>query len=111
MSTTRIKLPFVRTYADSDAETAIGMLQVAFLKKDIPPKPYVKVDVHIFCAPAEEKGTLGILTLVLESLDGLAWENREQLRTVIVQRGEGDEGMTPTTDIWISWEDGDERRY
>ena len=23
-------------------------------------------------------------------------------------RGEGDEGMTPTTDIWINWEDGRE---
>lgn len=109
MSTTRIKLPFVRTYADADAETAMGMLQVAFLRKEIPTPPRdVKVDVHIYCAPAEDKGTVGILTLVLEALDHLAWETREQLRTVIVQRGEGEEGMTPTTDIWINWEDGRE---
>ncbi len=111
MSTTRIKMPFVRTYADADSETAIGMLQVAFLKKDIQPKQHVKVDVHIYCAPAEQKGVLGILTLVLEAFDGLVWEDREQLRTAIVQRGDGEDGMTPTTDIWISWEDGNERRY
>lgn len=111
MSTTRITLPFVRTYADADSETAIGILQVAFLRKDIPPKPNVKVDVHIYCAPAEEKGVLGILTIILEAFDGFAWDDREQLRTVIVQRGEGDPGMQPVTDIWISWEDGNERRY
>lgn len=109
MSTTRIKMPFVRTYADTDSETAIGMLQVAFLKKEIPTPPKsVKVDVHIFCAPAEDKGIVGILTLVLESLDHLAWEDREQLRTVIVQRGEGEKDMQPVTDIWINWEDGRE---
>lgn len=109
MSATRIKLPFVRTYADRDAETAMGMLQVAYLKQDAPMAPRgTRVGVHIYCYGGEGMGIVGIVTLVLEAMDGVAWESRAQVNTMVVSLGACDEGETPFTDIWINREDEDE---
>ncbi len=106
MSATRIKLPFVRSYADSDAETAMGMLQVAYLKQDAPMAPRgTRVGVHVSTS-ATDHGLLGILTLVLEAMDGVAWADRSCVKAADVVIGE-DEAAPGWTDVWINREGED----
>lgn len=103
MSTTRVKLPFIRSYADADAETAMGMLQVAYLQQDAPTAPMgSRVGVHV-ATSATDRGLLGIMTLVLEALDGIAWADRSCVKAVDVVIGE--DGAEPGwTDVWINRE-------
>ena len=106
MSATRIKLPFVRSYADSDAETAMGMLQVAYLKQDAPMAPRgTRVGVHVSTS-ATDRGLLGILTLVLEAMDGVAWADRSCVKAADVVIGE-DEVAPGWTNVWINREGED----
>lgn len=107
MSAYRIKLPFVRSFADKDAETAMGMLGVAYLKQDAPKAPRgMRVGVHISTS-ATDRGILGIATLVLEALDGIAWESRACVKAmdVVVGEEESDPGWT---DVWVHLEEGNE---
>ena len=107
MSATRIKLPFVRTYADRDAETAMGMLQVAYLKQDAPMAPRgTRVGVHVSTS-ATDRGLLGIETLVLEALNGVAWEDETCLKAVDVVIGT-EECPPGYIDIWVNREEDDE---
>ena len=106
MSATRIKLPFVRAYADRDAETAMGMLQVAYLKQDAPMAPRgTRVGVHISTS-ATDRGLLGILTLVLEALDGVAWADRSCVKAADVVIGT-EECSPGYIDIWVNREEDD----
>lgn len=107
MSAYRIKLPFVRSYADTDAETAMGMLGVAYLKHGATMAPRgTRVGVHISTS-ATDRGLLGILTLVLEALDGIAWEDRSCVKAVDVVIGT-DEREPGWTDVWVNLEEADE---
>ena len=104
MSAYRIKLPFVRSYADTDAETAMGMLGVAYMKQGAPVAPRgTRVGVHISTS-ATDRGILGIETLVLEALDGIAWEDRSCVKAVDVVIGT-EECNPGWTDVWVHLED------
>lgn len=107
MSAYRINLPFVRSYADTDAETAMGMLGIAYLKQGAPVAPRgTRVGVHISTS-ATARGILGIETLVLEALDGIAWEDRSCVKAVDAVIGT-DEREPGWTDVWVHLEDGND---
>ena len=107
MSATRIKLPFVRACDDSGAETAMGMLQVAYLKQGAPMAPSgTRVGVHISTS-ATDRWLLGIETLVLEALEGVAWEDGSCLKAVDVVIGT-EECPPGYIDIWVNREEDDE---
>lgn len=107
MSAYRVKLPFVRSYADTDAETAMGVLGVAYLKQGATMAPRgTRVGVHISTS-ATDRGILGIEALVLEALDGIAWEDRSCVKAVdaVIGTEESDPGWT---DVWVNLEEADE---
>lgn len=107
MSAYRIKLPFVRSYADTDAETTMGVLGVAYLKQGATMAPRgTRVGVHISTS-ATDRGILGIETLVLEALDGIAWEDRSCVKAVDAVIG-ADEREPGWTDVWVHLEDGND---
>ena len=107
MSATRIKLPFVRACDDSDAETASNMLKLAYLKQGAPMAPSgTRVGVHISTS-ATDRGLLGIETLVLEALEGVAWEDESCLKAVDVVIGT-EECPPGYIDIWVNREEDDE---
>lgn len=107
MSATRIKLPFVRSYADDDAETAMNMLKLAYLKQGAPMAPCgARVGVHISTS-ATDRWLLGIETLVLEALEGVAWEDGSCLKAVDVVIGT-EECPPGYINIWVNREKDDE---
>lgn len=107
MSAYRINLPFVRSYADTDAETAMGVLRIAYLKQGAPVAPRgTRVGVHISTS-ATDRGILGVETLVLEALDGIAWEDRSCVKAVDAVIGT-DEREPGWTDVWVHLEDGND---
>lgn len=106
MSATRIKLPFVRGCDDGDAETAMNMLKLAYLKQGAPMAPHgTRVGVHISTS-ATDRGLLGIETLVLEAMDGVAWADRSCVKAADVVIGE-DEAAPGWTNVWINREGED----
>lgn len=107
MSSTRIRLPFVRSADDGDAATAMGLLQVAYLRQDAPTALRgTRVDVHI-ATSAADRDPLGIGKLVTDSLHGIAWAHPSCLRAVEVVIGD-EEDKPGWTDVWIHLEDGND---
>lgn len=110
MSSTRIRLPFVRTAGDGDAGTAMEMIAAAFLRAGVPTAPRgMGIVLHIYAAPANGKGALGIAALVKEALDGLAWEDFDsQVWALDVIKSDRHGPANQIIDIWIKREDGED---
>ena len=103
MKVTRISLPFVRSALDDGADAAKEFIAIAYRRTGVPAAPRgTEVRLNIFAAPATGADLLGIAVLVMQALDGTAWESREQVVAIdVIKSADPDSWTSQLTEISI----------
>ena len=87
--------------APKGAEVAVHITTLRPLPKSRPKRIESEPDVY-------KPDVDNIAKLVLDALNGTAWDDDTQVTELVVGKAERVRGVTESTYVWIGWEDGNE---